>query len=419
MNPIKATLLIAATFGCLGGKLQAITGSWFFTGAQFEGNVSSPQVTRLNGTVSITQSGPNYTLAFQFPGTARSVTVPLTVSGTDYRGDLQLSISPDDIMRSVVVRDHGNDVLTVNWVDAGYEQESPYGGLPDMQKFSTVSGALTKAAAPVPDVNSWKGQWNYNGHLFEADDAGEILIEDFSEQFEVTQTAPDAFNFDNEPTGITNGELHRKSVVSTKQTDYEDEFYLSESTGEMDDVTAVQLGGGRAVLLWFGQGTQQLTVKPSDLELGSGPYPSIQYAYAEVGLMIQSSSLAGPPGDAVTDTDSDGVSDLLEYAFNLNSTRSDRRILTEGTGTSGLPIARLDTTTSPARLRIEYLRRKNSASGGISYQVEWSSNLGSWSTGAATTMVTSIDGAWERVVVSDPFPAPTRFSRVSVSLDRP
>jgi hypothetical protein len=176
------------------------------------------------------------------------------------------------------------------------------------------------------------------------------------------------------------------------------------------------------VLLWFGQGARQTTIKATDSDPGSGPHPSIQYASAEVGLMSLPSGPpdpGGPPADAVTDTDSDGVTDLLEYAFNLNPAVPDRRTLTEGSGSSGLPAMRLDTSTTPARLRIEYVRRKNPAAAGITYEVQWSSNLGSWTTDNATPTVTSIDDVWERVVVTDPSPDAKRFGRLAVSLTPP
>ena len=406
-----------------------IKGSWYFTGARFEAsNSGSPQITRTTGTAVISQSGNDYTVSFQFPGTSFLVTAPLTAVGSDYRGEVQLDRPPYDITRSVVIRDHGGDALTINWVDAGYEQESPYGGFPDMQKFSAISGALTKEAPPVADPDAWEGLWNYDGHLFEADDSGEGLHEDFIEAFAVVRDGPSVFSVtdltENDTISLNhaNGELRWGDTYPGGQVNYEDELFLVEETGEMEDLSSIQLGNGRAVLIWFGQGTHQLTIKESTSGPGSGPYRSLQYAYAEVGLMTLPSGPPGPdtpPADDVTDTDADGVSDLLEYAFNLNPNAFDRRTLTEGTGSSGLPATRLDTSTTPARLRIEYVRRKDPSAAGIDYQVQWSSDLSSWTTDAGTAKVTSIDDIWERVVVTEPQPGPRRFGRVAISLSAP
>lgn len=118
---------------------------------------------------------------------------------------------------------------------------------------------------------------------------------------------------------------------------------------------------------------------------------------------------------ATVDSDGDGLNDLLEFAFNLDLERPDRRILTEGTGTSGLPAVRLDRSGPTARLRMEYLRRKDAANLGISYQHQWSSSIGSWSSGSANTQIISINDGWERVIVTDPSPGTRRFSRLAVA----
>lgn len=416
----KTLLATGAALLLCTGHSAAITGSWYFTGCRFEGRVSNPQVTRTDGTVVITQApSGSYTLNIQTATSPATITVPLVKSGSDYRAEFELSIAPYDIVRSVVIRDHGGDTLTLNWADAGYEQESPYGGVPDMQKFSALSGALTKTAAPAADANAWEGLHRYNGHLFEADDAFDTLQEDFAEDVQVTRTSTNSFigtdvgDGDQTPLTLTNGELRWESSSSLVTTEYESPFFLVESFSEMENLRTIQLGNGRAVLLWFGQALHRLTIKATDTSNAEGPYPSVQFASAEVGLLTKATVPVGPPADATTDTDADGVSDLLEYAFNLNPAVADRRVLAEGSGTAGLPAIRRSTPTS-GPLRIEYLRRKNAAGLGIAYTVQWSSDLGNWATGG-TPQVTSIDDQWERVVVNDPAPGPKRFGRVTVT----
>lgn len=305
-------------------------------------------------------------------------------------------------------------------MDAGYEQESPYFGWPDMQKFSAVSGALTKLSAPPADPNAWQSLYQYNGHIFEADDSYEILEENFQGQIQIERTGPLSFLsiFTDEgyemPLNDEGTQLRWSMADQGLQTSYEDENFKVQTTSEMEDARCIQLGSGRILLVWFGQSTHQLTVKSGDV--APGPYPSIRNAFAEADLLVDPSIPFGPvvPPDSNTDFDDDGVPDLLEFAFNLNNAVADRRILTEATGTSGLPAIRLERTTSPARLRVEYLRRKDAAALGISYEVQWSSDLTSWATGAATTQVTPVDDQWERVVVTDPFPGLSRFGRVEV-----
>lgn len=155
----------------------------------------------------------------------------------------------------------------------------------------------------------------------------------------------------------------------------------------------------------------------------SNPSVTLPYGVTEVSLTVTDNDgdtatsittvILTPP--AASDRDSDGINDLLEFAFNLDMEQPDHRILTEGTGTSGLPAIRLETSGSVPRLRMEYLRRKDAANLGISYQHQWSSSVGSWSSGSANTQIISINDEWERVIVTDPSPASNRFGRLSVS----
>ena len=103
-----------------------------------------------------------------------------------------------------------------------------------------------------------------------------------------------------------------------------------------------------------------------------------------------------------SDSDMDGIELLLEYAFNLNPISADFKILEEGNGTYGLPLINLIPSGTGSVLQIEYIRRKASTNPQISYFPEFSSSLtgGEWEVQTAET-VTSIDGDWERVVVSD------------------
>lgn len=121
-----------------------------------------------------------------------------------------------------------------------------------------------------------------------------------------------------------------------------------------------------------------------------------------------SQDLANPSGD--------GIANLLKYAFNLAPNPGDLananyKILAPN-GTAGLPSASRD---AQGRLVIEFLRRKSANTPGLSYVVESSSDLQTWtSLDLTTASTTSIDGVWERVTAIDPIVAATRFGRVRV-----
>jgi alpha-tubulin suppressor-like RCC1 family protein len=119
------------------------------------------------------------------------------------------------------------------------------------------------------------------------------------------------------------------------------------------------------------------------------------------------------------DADQDGVSTLLEYAFNLDPQASDSGLVLGGVGsTSGLPrVYPIIDAQGHRRLRMEYLRRIGS---GLTYRPFFSSSLapGSWVSGTSGVQVVWSNAEWERCVVDDteftPGPA-VRFGRVSVS----
>ena len=135
--------------------------------------------------------------------------------------------------------------------------------------------------------------------------------------------------------------------------------------------------------------------------------PPLAYWRRLQGLPADGSQdLANPSGD--------GISNLAKYAFNLAANEGDlarpNAITLAPDGNAGLPRADHD---GQGRLVLEFVRRKASTGAGISYIVETGSDLLSWTPLSLTNaIVTSIDGTWERVTVTDPTVAATRFGRV-------
>lgn len=69
------------------------------------------------------------------------------------------------------------------------------------------------------------------------------------------------------------------------------------------------------------------------------------------------------------------------------------------TGTAGLPFVSL----VGGSLRFEFLRRKGAA---MTYTPQKSGTASGWQPLTATPSVTSIDTAWERVIILEPLAAP-------------
>lgn len=112
----------------------------------------------------------------------------------------------------------------------------------------------------------------------------------------------------------------------------------------------------------------------------------------------------------------DTVPNLLKYAFNMDASGFDDRLLDPGTGAAGLPVI-YPTTRDDGRLRIEFVRRKADSFPSVQYVVEFSDSPAFNSTvpGLLIT-ISSIDQVWERVVAEDSTnqAGPSRFARVSI-----
>jgi len=126
--------------------------------------------------------------------------------------------------------------------------------------------------------------------------------------------------------------------------------------------------------------------------------------------------LSGSGADPAAMPFSDGLPNLLKYAFNLNANGPDLRVLASGTGTAGLSIFSLDRSGPQPCLTVEFIRHKGS---GLVYEPKSSTNLRTFSPMTAAPTVTDIDGEWERVRIKQPcdFPPAARiFGRVEVTL---
>ena len=91
----------------------------------------------------------------------------------------------------------------------------------------------------------------------------------------------------------------------------------------------------------------------------------------------------------------DGISNLTKFAFNMSV--SDGVLwLAPGTGQAGLP----SITVAPQTqlLRVEFVRRKSASSPQLTYEVQFSSDLGGFAPAGSAVQVTSLDSVWERVI---------------------
>jgi ELWxxDGT repeat protein len=126
-------------------------------------------------------------------------------------------------------------------------------------------------------------------------------------------------------------------------------------------------------------------------------------------------SLPMTPG---TDTDGDGIPNLMEYAFGLNPGVNDNNPIAANGSTRGMPLP--IPPTAGTGYRAIFGRRTNHVAAGLVYTVQFSGDLTAWTTSTATPTVISDDGSLQAVTVPYPLFLPNgrkaRFFRVTVDL---
>jgi hypothetical protein len=136
----------------------------------------------------------------------------------------------------------------------------------------------------------------------------------------------------------------------------------------------------------------------------------LYFSPAEIALPMTTGPLA--------DFDNDGITNLLEFAFNLDPSFNERATMLPNTGLRGLPVVSVETISGADHVTIEFVRRIGGSGSGLSYTPQFSSDLSDWQAVGTETMV-AINPRWERVKIVDPLTTGSttkRFARVKVAL---
>lgn len=177
---------------------------------------------------------------------------------------------------------------------------------------------------------------------------------------------------------------------------------------DVDDVpTSFYISRISASLTWI-----QSQV-PETASLSSEDYASWQTLYFSP-TQITNPSLAGPAADF----DGDGISNLLEFALNLDPIFAEPKVMDAATGLRGLPLVRLETDGGFTRVTVEFVRRSAGSGSDLTYIPQFSTDLTNW-VATGTSTVTTLNSRWERVKVVDSWntlDGPKRFARLKVEL---
>lgn len=122
-----------------------------------------------------------------------------------------------------------------------------------------------------------------------------------------------------------------------------------------------------------------------------------------------------------SDDDSDGIPNILEYAFNLNpiDNNNDVIVLNNGNrGMMGLPLIQHTNTSESSNLILKYLKKTNTED--LNYIPEFSSDLELWTPGNNQAKSEIINNYWELITLEDTPETGInnkRFGRVRVVYD--
>ncbi len=159
-------------------------------------------------------------------------------------------------------------------------------------------------------------------------------------------------------------------------------------------------------LAWIsGIASEVNTLAPEDFSA----WQRLYFTPAQIATPATTGSLA--------DFDNDGISNLLEFALNLDPTYNERATMAPATGLRGLPLVRVENISGADHVTIEYVRRAAGSGSGLTYTPQFSSDLNTWVT-TGTVTVTTINPRWEGVKIVDASTTvgtPKRFARVKVS----
>ena len=115
------------------------------------------------------------------------------------------------------------------------------------------------------------------------------------------------------------------------------------------------------------------------------------------------------------DLGSNGVPNLTKFLYNMNPFSATASYQVPGTGTSGLPLVRLENISGGKFLTAEYTQWKAATGAGMTNLPQFGSTLPGLTNRALLVSTTSIDANRERVKYRDPVTnLPAAFGRVKV-----
>jgi hypothetical protein len=215
----------------------------------------------------------------------------------------------------------------------------------------------------------------------------------------------------------------REAAIATIQVRINSGSYATVTSGAASSALSLNIGSNTVEVLVTSQdasATKTYAVTVTRQSAAQTAFSSALSTFA---------TSAGLPANAApsTDSDGDGKTNLEEFAFGTNpASNSSGTNALSYTGTfaaatpqaTGQPVANHEPSATGTDYRAVFMRRTDHATTGLTYTVQFSANMSTWSTSAATPTVLATSGDYQLVTVRYPlFVAgrPARFFRIVVA----
>jgi uncharacterized delta-60 repeat protein len=199
--------------------------------------------------------------------------------------------------------------------------------------------------------------------------------------------------------------------------------YAAVTSGSASGTLSINVGGNTVdVRVTAQDGTTQKTYAVTVTRQSAA-----QTAFSSALSTFATSAGLPANGAPSTDSDGDGKTNLEEFAFGTNpASNSSGTNALSYTGTfaaatlqaTGQPVANFEPSATGTDYRAVFMRRADHATTGLTYTVQFSANMSTWSTSGVTPTVLATSGDYQLVTVRYPlFVAgrPARFFRIVVT----
>ena len=299
---------------------------------------------------------------------------------------------------------HPESLATSAWFD--YGPTTAYGTSTSPQSIGSGSSAVAVTQA----ITGLTPNTLYHARLVAQNSAGTSYSSDVTFTTTPAGLASLALSAGTLSPAFATATLNYTATVSST-TDTMTVTPTGDAAGSTITVNGNAVSSGNASdVITLATGTNTITIVVTNS--GSRTYTLTVKRETPFETFLTENAATGANTGPSDDFDGDGVANLLEYAFGSNpgSNSSGTGLLVysgtfAGGGTitgTGKPAVAFESTPTGVDYRALFVRRKDHAAVGLTYQVKFSANMTTWQTSNVTPTILADDGTYQ--VVSVPYP---------------